>query len=156
MREAYPVEVPSAINANENLGREERSRSSAKRAHGKLAKGEPGHARVNKFTPPRNCNDLSVNRMDFAPEGELAAIACRNAEHSGQAFWGWYTLTVADVEEVGCAARPSPLLDNPYHADIVLPVAVDAEDRRDALREYAMGLAYRATFRPWGDRLPSQ
>ena len=150
------MELPSAINASENLGREERSQSAARRAHRKLARGEPGHARVNKFTPPRNSNELSVNRMDFAPKAELAAIARRNAEHSGHAFWGWYTLTALEVEDGGCTARSSPLLDNPYHADIVLPVALDAEDRRDALREYAMGLAYRATFQPWGDQVPDQ
>ena len=94
--------------------------------------------------------------MDFAPEAELAEIGSRNAEHSGNTFWGWYTFTALDVEEVGCSVRFSPLPDNPYHGDIVLPVALDAEDRRDALREYAMGLAYRAMFQPWGDQLTDQ
>ena len=35
-------------------------------------------------------------------------------------------------------------------ADIVVPVALDAEDRKDALREHAIDLAYHATFVPWG------
>ena len=145
-----------SIDANEVLGREERSQSAARRAHRKLVAGMRGQARVNKFTPPKNRNDLSVSRMDAAPEDALAAIAIRNAEHSGRAFWGWYTLTARDVEAAGCTAQPSPLLDNPHHADIVLPVALDAEDRRDALREYAMDLAYRVTFRPWGDWVVAQ
>ena len=150
------MELPSTISINEKLGREEWSRSAARRAHRKLASGVPAHARVNKFTPPRNSNELSINRMDFAPEAELAEIGSRNAEHSGNTFWGWYTFTALDVEEVGCSVRFSPLPDNPYHGDIVLPVALDAEDRRDALREYAMGLAYRAMFQPWGDQLTDQ
>ena len=80
----------------------------------------------------------------------MAEIGMRNARNLGKGFWGWYILTANDVEEEGCTVRPSPLLDNPYHADIIVPVPPDAEDRQDALREYAMGLAYHATFRPWG------
>ena len=107
--------------------------------------------RVSKFEPPQNTNRISVNRMDSAPTATLAELGVRNASLSGKRFWGWYTLGTDDVEDVGCKAIPAPLKENPYHADIVMPVALDAEDRRDALRECARDLAYCATFVPWGE-----
>ena len=56
-----------------------------------------------------------------------------------------------DVKEVGCSVQLSPYRDNPYHADIIVPVALDADDRRNELREIARDLAYRANFQSWGD-----
>ena len=54
-------------------------------------------------------------------------------------------------ERSGSSAKPSPYRDNPYHADITVPVALDAQDRRDELREIAIDLTYRANFQSWGD-----
>ena len=101
-------------------------------------------------TQSKNSNEISVNRMDLAPESTMAEIGTRNASQSMKKFWGWYILTAGDVEEVGCGIKPSPSSENPYHADIVVPVALDAEDRRDAVIEYARDLAYCATFLPSG------
>ena len=136
---------------SEKLGRDERSRTSARRSFRRL-KAE-GKARVpaSKFEPPNNTSEISVNRMDLAPTVTLAELGVRNASLSSKKFWGWYTLTAGDIEEAGCRIIPTPLDDNPYHADIVVPVALDTEDRKDALREYAIGLAYCATFVPWGE-----
>lgn len=47
--------------------------------------------------------------------------------------------------------EPSPSDENPYHADIIIPVALDAEERRDEVREYARDLAYHSEFLPWGE-----
>ncbi len=52
---------------------------------------------------------------------------------------------------LGCSLKSSPSDDNPYHADIVIPIALDAEERRDDVIEYATGLAYHSTFLPWGE-----
>ena len=101
--------------------------------------------------PPKGTNDISVNRMDFAPAATLAEFGARNASQYGKMFWGWYSLTVSEIKEVGCCVKASPFVGNPYHADIVMPVALDAEDRKDALIECAMDLAYHAKFLPWGD-----
>ena len=68
-----------------------------------------------------------------------------------KSFWGWYVLSVIDVEEVGCSVKPSLYRDNSYHADIIVPVALDADDRQNELREIAIDLAYRANFQSWGD-----
>jgi len=88
--------------------------------------------------------------MGFVPDAELADIGVRNAAESGRSFWGWYVLSASDIEAAGCTVKASPVADNPCHADIVMPVPQDAEDRRDALIEYARDLADRAQFRPWG------
>ena len=143
-------EVPANIGTNEDLGREEHSERSARYAfRNRNTKSRRG-PRVGRFKPPKDSNEISTNRFGFASESEMAAIGSRNAVSRGKSFWGWYILSVHDVEEAGCRVVPSPLSNNPYHADIVFPVALDAEDRRDLLIEFARDLAYCATFRPWG------
>ena len=58
----------------------------------------------------------------------MAEIGMKNADSMNKSFWGWYILSAGDVEAVGCSVRLSPLVANPYHADIIIPVALDAED----------------------------
>ena len=147
-----PGEIPSAIRASDELGREARSQTEAKKALRKREKGPVGHARMTVFRPPDDASEISVNRMGFASDAEMADIGIRNdAADRGRLFWGWYILSAGDIGAAGCSVKPSPSCDNPYHADIVVPVALDADDRRDALTEYAKDLADRAVFRPWGD-----
>ncbi len=86
--------------------------------------------------------------MDLALAATLAELDRRNASKSGKKFRGWYTMMASDVGEVGCRIYRTPLDSNPYHADIVLPVPLDAEDGKDVVREFAIDLAYRATFVP--------
>ena len=88
--------------------------------------------------------------MDKAPAATMAELGTRNAESNGKSFWGWYIITAGDVERVGCNVSASPSEDNPYHADIIIPVPLDTEERRDTVIEYARDLAYHAEFRPWG------
>ncbi|MCY4191924.1 MAG: hypothetical protein OXD42_11520 [Rhodospirillaceae bacterium] len=139
------------LGKDERLGREERSKTSAKRSFRRLKAEGKAQVHASKFEPPRNTNEISVNRLDLASEATLAELGAQNASMSGKEFWGWYTILASDVEEVGCRTIPTPLDGNPYHADIVVPVTLDAEDRRDTIREYAIDLAYRATFVPWGE-----
>ncbi|MCY4301295.1 MAG: hypothetical protein OXC68_06110 [Aestuariivita sp.] len=136
---------------DEKLGRDERSESGAKRSFRRLRAEGGVRVHASKFEPPRNTNEISVNRMDLASAAVLAELGTQNASTSGRRFWGWYTIMMKDVEEVGCCVVPTPLDGNPYHADIVVPIALDAEDRKDVLREYARDLAYHATFVPWGE-----
>ena len=140
-----------SIANSEKLGREEQSQSNAKRAFRRLKTEGKARVPVSKFMPPKNTNDVSVNRMDLAAVVTLAELGSRNARKAGKTFWGWYTLTAREIEEVGCTVKASPLDDNPFHADIVLPVPLDAEDRKDDLTEYARDLAYHATFFTWGE-----
>lgn len=143
--------IPDSIAKGDRLGREERSQSNARRSFRRLKEEGKARVPVSRFKPPRNSNEISVNRMDLAPLATMAELGMRNARPSGKSFWGWYILTAADVEGVGCSVKPSSSDDNPYHADIVVPVALDAEERRDDVIEYATGLAYHSTFLPWGE-----
>ena len=151
MSEPHLDGISGEISATDRLAREEWSRRSARRSFRKRIQKMRERVPVARFMPPKNSNEISVNRLDLTSDEEMASIGVRNARNLEKEFWGWYVLTARDVEEEGCAVRSSPLLDNPYHADIVLPVPLDAEDRKNALREYAMGLAYRAAFQPWGE-----
>ncbi len=143
--------TPDSIAKGDRLGREERSQSDAKRSFRRLKKEGKARVPVSKFRPPKNSNEISVNRMDLAPVAKMAELGMRNASLSEKLFWGWYILTAEDIEGVGCSVKSSPSDDNPYHADIVIPVALDAEERRDDVIEYATGLAYHSTFLPWGE-----
>ncbi len=143
--------TPDSIAKEGRLGREERSQSGAKRSFGRLKREGEARAPVSRFKPPQDSNEISVNRMDLASVATMAELGMLNASVSGKLFWGWYILTAGDVEGVGCSVKPSPSDDNPYHADIVIPVALDAEERRDDVIEYARDLAYHSTFLPWGE-----
>lgn len=143
--------IPPSIDAADLLGREEYSEKSAKYAHRNRDTKSRGGPRVRKFLPPRDKNEISVNRLGLASDSVLAEIGNRNAASQQKSFWGWYVLTASDIREADCNVEPSPLPKNPYHADIEVPVALDANDRRDALFEYARDLAYCAKFQPWGN-----
>ena len=145
MNKRSEKEAPDPISKTDKLGREERSQSGARRAFRQRL------APASRFMSPKDSNEISVNRMDLAPIATMAELGRRNALPSGKSFWGWYTLTAGDVEAIGCSVKPSPSDDNPYHADILIPVPFDAEERRDAVVEYARDLAYQATFLPWGE-----
>lgn len=146
-----PDKVPhSPIEKADKLGREEWSESAAKKSYRRYLVEGMARAPVARFKPPKNSSEISVNRMDLAPAETMAELGKRNAESNGKSFWGWYILTAGDVEGVGCSVSASPLEDNPHHADIIIPVPLDAEERRDAVIEYARDLAYHAEFRPWG------
>lgn len=144
-------EIPAVIDRSDTLGREESSESTAKKVYRNRHLKSRGGPSVQRFKPPTNSNKISVNRLGFSTDAEMAEIGVRHAAAWRKSFWGWYVLYAGDVEEVGCTVEPSPALDNQYHADIVVPVALDAKERREELIEYARDLAYRASFRPWGD-----
>ena len=143
--------VPNSIYVEDKLGREEYSEKDAKHAFRNQSTKSRKGPRVRKFLPPKNSNEISVNRLGLASNSEMAEIGICNATALKKSFWGWYVLSVIDVQQVGCSVKPSPYRDNPYHADIIVPVALDAEDRRIELIEFARDLAYRAIFQWWGD-----
>ena len=151
MTEISGSDIPITINAEDRLGREERSASGAKHALRNQKKKRHGGPRVYKFLPPKKSNEISVNRLGLASDSKMAEIGIRNAIALEKTFWGWYVLSVNDVHEVGCSVKLSPNRDNPYHADLIVPVALDADDRQNELREIAIDLAYRANFQSWGD-----
>lgn len=114
-------------------------------------RGEPPRVPVSKFKPPDNSCEISVDRMNFADQSELAALAEKNTTRKDPSLRGWYTLTAAEVGAAKCSVQYSPTAENSYHADILIPVSLSAADNRDDLMEYARNLAYLADFEPWGD-----
>ena len=151
MKKKLDKEATNSIANGEKLGREERSQSNARKSFRRLKEEGKARVPVSKFKPPQNSNEISVNRMDLAHVNTMAELGKRNADSIGKLFWGWYILTKNEVEEVGCSVRQSPSDENPYHADIIIPVALDAEERRDNVITYARDLAYLAKFLPWGE-----
>ncbi len=76
---------------------------------------------------------ISTDRLDKSPIAEAISIAKSVAAARANPFYGWATLTaeMATQSERGVAATPR--LDNPYHADIVLPGSA-IEDREEQKR----------------------
>ena len=150
MEKGLDKEATNSVATGERLGREESSETKARKSFRRLNEGN-AWAPISKFEPPKNSNEISVNRMDLANENTFAELGKRHAAPLGNLFWGWYILTKEEVEEVGCSVMQSPLDENPYHADIIIPVPLDAEERRDNVIAYARDLAYQAKFLPWGE-----
>lgn len=141
----------------EQVGRRSASGSRAVKAYkNRFNRHKPGIP-VSAFEPPRGTNELSVDRLGLASDEEMVRIAVATFRVSGRKFYGWFVLSVGDVLSVGtdgrqgCSVVGSPREDNMYHADIVMPVPLDADDRKDAIREYARDLAYLAHFEPRGN-----
>ena len=150
MADPASAPIPPTIANHEKLGRHEWSGTSARKVQGRQIRGESLRVQVNRFKPPDNSCELSVDRMDHATLGKLAELAEQNTTRQNVSLRGWYTLSATDVAEAKCNVQSSPFPENPYHADIVIPVNLGAADSRDALIEYAWDLAYRAGFEPWG------
>ena len=90
--------------------------------------------------------------MGFAPDAKMAEIGLRNAAaDKGKDFWGWYILSDQDIKDAGCFVEPCPTEGNPYHANIIIPVPLDLENRHIELRKYANKLSEHTEFLPWGD-----
>ena len=87
----------------------------------------------------------------LASDETMAEIGDRDAAERGakdgttRTFYGWGELSVQDAAEDGRKVIASPLPENPWHADIILPAA-DVGDK--ARRRHAENLAARAIWRP--------
>lgn len=128
--------------ASDRLGRRAKSRTKAERAQ------RSGRVHAYEFDPPKGRNDISVDHLRDASEDEIRVIAkIANAEFNGK-FYGWYVLTVRDVERVACSVQLSPTESNPHHADILCPEA-EAVEETHRFRHLAYRLAAAARFKPW-------
>lgn len=107
-----------------------------------------GRIRHTVFLEKEEVESLSVDRLDHAPDEEMAEIGNRNARLRGpnRSFYGWASLTVIVASQNGRTVRATPKLDNIYHADIDLKVPQSIE-RRDVQKEHANSLASAAIWR---------
>lgn len=126
------------IAPEENLGRDVFSSGQARRA-------DRGRVPIHVFLGREGEPELSVDRLDLASPGEAAEIADGVAAGRGETFYGWAVVDAETAASNGRQVTASPQLDNPYHADIVLPDAA-VEDREEQKR-HAQELADEATWR---------
>ena len=130
--------VEDHLASGENLGRSVLSSGQAKRARRSRV---PFHLFLEKEGEIR----LSVDRLDVAPPEEAVKIADRMAATRHRTFYGWAVVVVEDASANGRQVIASPLHENPYHADIILPDAVveDREEQKRHAKELADASAWR-------------
>lgn len=138
-----PTELPP-LSPEDPLGRYVLSEKRARRAL------KRGIIAANDFLESLARDHLSVDRLDLAPDKEMAAIADGVAVARGRTFFGWTVVSVRHASEMGRRVEVTPLLDNPFHADIYLNLP-DGAERRDAAKQHALNLAKRAAYRPRPD-----
>lgn len=141
MATSSAVVSPGPIGDWEQLGRRVFSGRDSRRS---AKTGVPASV----FTEPGR-RERSVDRLTRVPD---LALLVANANAAAlvrgitRQFYGWAVVSVEDVIAVGCQVAESPLADNPYHADIVLPDAV--VESADAQNQYAVALAGVANWQP--------
>ena len=93
---------------------------------------------------------ISVDRMDFATRKDMATLAVARGQArdpAGKAFYGWAILTAGDAASNGRTTEATPVVSNPYHADICLNLA-SGSDRRELQKQHSVDLAARARWEP--------
>ena len=90
---------------------------------------------------------MSVDRLSIAPPDEAVTLAVEIGEERGRSFHGWAVVKVDAASRNGrsVVASPKPERNNPYHADIVLPL--EATGNRLKQKEHAQQLADQAVWR---------
>ena len=141
------INVPESIEDTDLLGRAIFSSKEAKKANS-------GKIRSNVFTEKLNKN-ISVDRFGFCPDKELTNIQDKNAESRStekdrRSFYGWASLKAFDARKQNRKIKPTPLNNNPYHADIILPE--DVRMRDDQIL-HAIKLAEKSSWKPRCDQI---
>jgi hypothetical protein len=100
------------------------------------------------FLEAANVPSLSVDRLNHAPGITMAKIGDRIANGRGVnfSFYGWAVVTVKNASQMERTVRATPLLDNPYHADIDVNLP-EGSERRDMQKQHAVNLARNADWR---------
>ena len=118
--------IPDNIAPQEELGRGVFSSQEKKRA-------ERSRISLQVFLEKEGETDISVDRLDYPTPQEAAAIGERAAVARDRTFYGWAVVTAENAGTHQRQVRATPLQDNPYHADIVLP-DIASEDREEQKR----------------------
>lgn len=133
------------VDAWEKLGRRVFSSSQSKKAAN-------GKVPLQIFLEVGN-RKISVDRLTTAPltVTPLNYITAEADEagakrYPSRSFYGWAVVDTEQVLANGCTLQASPLPNNPYHANIVLPDV--ATTNAEAQRQYATALASIAKWKP--------
>ena len=125
----------SEINDSDLLGRACFSSKQAKRAR-------LNHIQHDLFLEKEGVRSLSVDRFGFCSCEKLTQLQDKNAEsrskpESKRSFYGWVQLNAQDAGKNGRKVKSTPLEDNPYHADIILPENIEKDDQKEHANELA-------------------
>lgn len=143
----------------EKLGRIVSSKDEARKA---MSAGDA--SLVPCFLPRKGQSRLSVDRLSKAPRDVAVANGARVAEKRQRGivritgrrsrdiqFCGWGVITANAARNVGCSVEATPIegdadVENPYHADIVLPKTVETneEERKDYAQQLALAARWEA------------
>lgn len=132
------------LRPDEGLGRRVSSR-------GHRAKVQSGNAPLNLFILPDKQPErhkISVDRLHDEYLADVSAIADYYFKHEHpekRNFYGWAEVTQEKASELGRKVEPTPLRDNKYHADIVLPFLAAIDPRE--MERHATELAAKASWR---------
>jgi len=126
----------ATISPCENLGRGVFSSRNAKSA-------KRGRVPFRVFLERLGNPQISVDRLDLAPLKQLTKNGDTVAAGRNTKFYGWAVVAVQQAESNGRRVNPSPLPNNPYHADIVLPAS--AVENLDELKIHAQNWRMRPT-----------
>ena len=97
------------------------------------------------FIDKKSPINISVFLLNFASDERLTKIGNAMAiqRGPGRSFYGWAEVSVAKASENGREVHYTPQSGNQWHADIVLPVIVQADKKK---REYHAGKLARASI----------
>ena len=123
----YPKIIPEEINDNDLLGRACFSSKDGKKAR-------LNHIKHTIFLEKIGELLLSVDRFDFCSFEELTDIQDKNAKarstpESKRSFYGWAQIRTLEACQSGRKVKSSPLPNNRYHADIILPEDTNEDDQ---------------------------
>lgn len=132
------MRVPPQIGADERLGRRVSSRNVRNRVR-------RGNAPISLFMR-EDTRFLSVDRLRDDWLTEATSVVVKYDEGRNRTFYGWATISRNDAMGNGREVEPSPLPDNRYHADIVLPLMVMFD--KNEYEKHAIELAAQARWQP--------
>ena len=112
-----------AVHPNEELGRGIFSSKTARRSRTAIPK--------NVSLERKGITRLSVDRLSLAPAIKAIQIAEAVAIKRERNFYGWAIISAESASLEGRRVEASPVKDNQFHADIVLPP--EAKDREEQI-----------------------
>ncbi len=106
---------------------------------------QKGHKAPSIFRIKDDSIEISVFLLGFTSNEMLTNIGDAMAKNrgAGRSFYGWAEVSVVNASENGREVHYTPQPGNKWHADIVLPVIINADKRK---REQHFGQLARAAI----------
>ncbi len=148
------IKLLNYINDDDKLGRSSFSRKQARRA-------TSGNIDHKIFLDTKDRQIISVDRLFLSYLEKLTEIQDKNAQNRSEieiqrwkkgelkqkdqpkqrSFYGWVSLTALDAQQDSRQVKSSPITENPYHANIILP-----KDTHDAYILHTKSLAAKSEW----------